>query len=485
MKKLTFLFLLNSVFSLPFFSQNSAESLLSGFLENDLTLKKNVLSMQSKAVSLDSERISSGVSFSLSTGNVKITTSGSKTKIKMEPAAEISVPQAFDTSLSADIPIVIEGEDKTVTDGTLSLGVGILSASSKKKKASLLEAQKAYDDALLAVKKRVVQQENEFYTQLKSLYKDVVTIFTKMSDRYDDAQNLEVLAAKNYRADSAAFMNAKIKVDDDDFAIEEAITKLSAEAEIFAKKCGVTLQCEDDEIKAILSKILAFLPDSIPEIATVQIEDFYAEDFSDLKEAKVTHEINEMKREAENAMTLRASAVFTLNDSFSKSDSAGGKLTWKWNGILLGAGVFFPTGSNLTSENVTDYNENPYFTFSASLSLSDILLASKTREQNKIKSQIEEIAIEDMRLFYEDECVSKNARLRTILWNEKIYDEKYKAYTAHSQKIEDLLKNGLAKEIDLQQAQNNAEKARINILVNRIDKILCVNETKILFDMGE
>ncbi|MBP5284354.1 MAG: hypothetical protein J6Y93_06810, partial [Treponema sp.] len=108
------------------------KELLSGYLSNDLQLKKYTLEAQKKALALSSVKIDNGIDVSLSSGNVSITTDMSdSTKITFTPSVSAAVPQANNLSLDFSLPYTVEDGNKTVDGGSLSVSVGIISDAAK------------------------------------------------------------------------------------------------------------------------------------------------------------------------------------------------------------------------------------------------------------------------------------------------------------------------------------------------------------------
>ena len=182
------------------FSESNLHTLLFGYLKNDLSLQKCTLTAQSKALSYDATKISNGIELTLSTGTVKIQSSADGSKYTFTPSASLGLPQLNDTKLTASLPMTQKsgyesGNEKGtfLDNGNVKVSTGIVTSAPLKRKVSLLEAERAYIEAERAVQNQALTVENEFYTNLKTLYGYVQKVLTAKDDLYDDELNLRVL----------------------------------------------------------------------------------------------------------------------------------------------------------------------------------------------------------------------------------------------------------------------------------------------------
>ncbi|MBQ3671453.1 MAG: hypothetical protein II921_08255 [Treponema sp.] len=479
------------------------KELLAGYLENDLQIQKYMITAQSKALSLDSTKISNGISVSLSTGEMSITTdTGSNRKITVSPNVKIAAPKAQDFSLSATVPITITENEKSVNNGSVSATIGLITGASKQAKVNVIEAERALLEAERAVKDRAVSAEKDFYTKLKTLYNYAVSVLKAKDDLFDDELDLRVLEVQGYSKTSASYRQKKLKVQSDRRDVQEKQRLLERETQIFAKKCGfefVRSSMENDEkkfdpVKAgeeAYQQAIAFLPDSVPAERKdeVNIFKFKKEHFTEIEQALWNKHIGELKREAAYKMTLKATAEYKLNSSQSHYDDLGGKLTWAWRGITASGGMYFPLGTNLFDNSSTIYNlqknDSPYFQFSLGFVLNDWKLASITLAQEKLDAALEDNAIAYAEDNYESEVMSKVSSFHDIKWNQRSYKEEYATYVQLADDMEKWLKQGIVTENDYLDALNNKEKTRINMLITDIDLLIYNSETKLLFHEDE
>ena len=103
------------------------------------------------------------------------------------------------------------------------------------------------------------------------------------------------------------------------------------------------------------------------------------------------------------------------------------------------------------------------------------------KEQNKIESQKEDIAIQSAVDDYETDLMDKVSSFHDIKWSERAYAQEYEMYDKLESDMAQWLQQGIVTENDYLDAFNNKEKARINIMINAIDMLIYNDEVKLLF----
>lgn len=516
---LCFLFLNGTVFSAEVKNEKKAESktadensedkkfvrlnrLMTGYLLNDLELKKLILTAQSRELDLKSAKISSGIDVSLSTGTVKIRCSDNGSTLSMTPGATVSFPQVNDSAVSASIPVTrrsgfdeISENGTFIDNGSVRLSTAIVSAAGRKRKASLEEAERAHTEAVRNVKNRVLSAEKEFYEKLKNLYSYASDVLEKKNDMHDDELDLKVLTVQGYSKNSAAYRSRALKCQSDKRNVHEAQRRLERETAVFAVKCGVEFSRIFDSEKQGDEKgedagdisfkaVMEFLPDSIPDVKMEDILSYEAALYTRTEETKWKKYINDLKRSNEDALELRAYGGYTFNESSSKYDTADGGLTFDWRGISASAGVSVPTGVNVLTVDGSSSgksSKSPVYTFSVSISPDAWRLALLNRKQNRLESEIEELNISSAADDYETDVVNKLTGRRDLRWTGRSYAEEYDMYSTLAQDSEKWLQQGIITESDYRDSVNNRDKALIKMLMNSVDKIIYNNEVKLLF----
>ena len=489
------------LFSHSFFWAEDVRSLLSGYLENDLELQKYVIQAESKLLDLKSTNIEQGINVTLQTGQIQIQTGTSgKKRISVNPKAPVSVPQA-DLSIGANIPVVLEDGEKTVSDGSLSATVGIITAEKKKRKVALLESNRALLEAERQVKNRALSGEKEFYSSLKSLYSTAISVFDAKEDLFDDSTSLRVLLAQGYSKTSASYRTASLKVESDKRNVQEKQRIFSRQTTIFARKCGISLSLfekdggSEEDVEAIFQKALSFLPDSIPKVELENVFNYDEQFYSEKEKALYQKFINELKREYTNSATLSLTGEYKLNDSFysktngtgekTSSDSAGGQLSFSYRGLSMSAGAFFPLKQRLFGSPVNSNEIDPYFQFSLAFDLGTFRLHSIQKKQDKLSALLDEIAVSSAEDNYETDLTSLVTQAHDVKWAEKSYAWELETYSNLESDMERWFRQGSVTENDLIGARNNAQKARINVLINALEQLIFNDGVRLLFCASE
>ncbi len=463
--------------------------LLAGYLENDLQLKKYTLTARLKSLDLQSAEIDNGISVSLSTGEMKIQTSADRTKITVTPQASVGIPYANDASVDLSLPFESQDGEKTVSNGSLSISAGIITGGVKSRTVELMKAERDLLEAERNVRNGALTAEKEFYQSLKDLYNDAIDVLSAKSDLYEDSSDLRLLAVQGYSKSSATYRQADLKVQGDKRTVLEKQRIFQRETMVFARKCGIEYVRGKDESgdseksgQIAYESCLAYLPDWIPQVDGLDISAFDINQYASLESAVWDQKINELEREADYEMTLYATGQYKFNDSFTNCDSAGGKLTWDWNGLSASAGVYVPTGSSIfAGDSSLEKSTSPYFAFSLGLDLSSWRLAKIQRQQNKLNLELDQLEIESAREDYETDILDMTSSYNDIQWSQREYSQEYDMYRDLEADMSKWLKRGIVTESDYIDAKNNMEISRINVLINAVDLIIYNNESKLLF----
>ncbi len=501
-RKLTVISVMAFFLSFTFCENDKYEmlnSLLSGYLENDLELQKYTLLAESASLDYDSEKIKNGITLSLSSGEIKIKSSSDSTKISVTPNATLSLPMLNGTSVTSSFPISIDDGEKIIKNGNVSVQTGIISNYSKERKIKLLESQRVYLEAEESVRNQVLKAEKTFYESLKKLYNYAIQIYNTKSDLYDDTLNLKVLETQGYSKKSAKYRQALLKVQSGQRSINENQRSLERETALFAMKCGKTYSRDvnnskknfasnDDLGELAFESVLSFLPKNIPNPETVNIFDYDSAYYSKIENASWNRFIAEKKREADYKTTLDASLSYVFNDDFynktgtnSASDSVETKLNWKLKGISASVGIGIPTGNTVLSESSSENSYNPYYSLNFQFNPNEWRLSKINTIQQKIDSTVEDIEIQASYDDYETEVLDKVSTLHDIKWSQKAYAQEYDMYVQLEKDMSEWLKQGIVTESDYIEAYNNREKLRLNILINNIEQIIYNNDVKLLF----
>ena len=489
MKRIRFVLILIFFFvQQMIFSESNLPALLFGYLRNDLTLQKYTLTAKSKALDYDSTKIENGISLTLSTGTVKIQSSSDGTKYTFTPSASLEIPELHDTTISASLPMTkksgynLESENGTfLDDGNVKISTGIITSAPKKRKVTLLEAERAYIEAQRALQTQALTVENEFYTNLKTLYGYVQSVLTAKNDLYDDELDLKVLEVQGYSKTSASYRKKNLEVMSDRRNVAENLRKLERETAVFAVKCGAEYEQvfrpeNFDKDKAgelenqAFEAVMAFLPSEIPAVEMEDVLSYKAEDYTKTESAEWSKYISDLKRQTDYTLELGAYAGYTFNESTSKYDTVDGGITFDWRGITASAGVSVPTGKNLFPLESTNAggqsSKSPVYTFALTLKPNTWRLAKIDQKQDELNSKIDEISVKSAADDYETDLLDKLSERGDLRWSEKSYAEEYDMYSQLEYDMDKWLTQGSVTKSDYLDAANNRDKAQMNILIH-------------------
>ena len=487
------------------FADSNLPTLLFGYLKNDLTLQKYTLTAQSKALDYDSAKISNGIALTLSTGTVKIQSSADGTKYTFTPSASLALPELNDTKLTASLPMTkksgyesannIEENGTFLDNGSIKLSTGIVTSAPLKRKITLLQAERAYIEAERAVQNQALTVENEFYTNLKTLYNYATKVLTARNDLYDDEIDLKVLTAQGYSKTSTSYRRKYLEIQSDRRNVFESLRKLERETAIFAVKCGAEYEqvfspenfekMKPEEIgNAAFESVMAFLPAEIPGVEMEDVRSYKSEDYTKTENAVWSKYISDMKRKTDYSLEVGAYGGYTFNETSSKFDTVDGGITFDWRGISASAGVSLPTGQNLFPLNAStsgQTSKSPVYTFSLTLTPNTWRLASIDKKQDELNEKIDEITVKSAADDYDTAVLDKLTERGDLRWSGKSYAEEYEMYSQLEYDMDKWLAQGSVTESDYLDAANSREKARMNLLINAVEKIIYNNNVKLMF----
>lgn len=462
---------------------NRLNALLSGYLANDLTFQKAAITAQSASLSLDAAKINNGMSFSISSGTIKIAPSSDGTTVSFEPQAELALPAANDTTISARVPVTIARDDDTaLKDASLEISTGIITGAAKQKKIAVMEAERKLQEAQRGAHDAAITAERDFYAALKKLYNYALNVLTKRSDLYDDELSLRKLQAQGYATLSSTYQKADLRVRSDRRDVAEAERLLERETAVFAQKCGADyVKAADGENQYDVA--LAFLPFDIPAVEILNPDAFPAESYAASERAAWNKYIAQLKREADYKLTLKANAGYTFSNAAAQSDTVDAGLAFSWNGLTAKAGVSFATGSTLFGSGGTAGASagDPLYTLSLAWNPNAWRLAAIDARQDELDAQLEDIAIQSAANDYATDMADKTTEIADLIWAKESYQEEYAMYERLEKDTEAWYRQGIVTESDWRDARDNRSKAQIHLLINAIDVILCNDETRLLF----
>ena len=230
------------------------------------------------------------------------------------------------------------------------------------------------------------------------------------------------------------------------------------------------------------SAAMAFLPSDIPEADLLDPASFSKERYLAIESAVWSKYIASLKREAAYDLTLKANAGYTFNNSSVRSDSVDAGLSLSWRGLSARAGVSVPTGGTVLPNRFTGaHSSDPVLTLLFSFAPSTWRLSRLEARQDVLNARLEDIAIESATNDYESDMASRLTTMSDLRWEKESYQEEYELCAKLEQSTALWYRQGIVGQSDLNDAKDNLEKARINLLICAIDVIVFNDETRLLF----
>lgn len=456
-----------------FLASLSAEPSLSGFLENDLELKK--LALEARKVSLEQKKtsIENGTDISLSTGTANFRFNGENTSVSFNPSAKLSVPQASNLSVSSSSKIKITDGANNSADTSFSFGIDLISGTSLERKVALLKSERSLLEAKRKLQNRALEAEKEYYTKLKNLFQAASEISSAKNDLYEDTVSFEEIKAKGYSKNSAKYRQAELKVFSDNHDIETKMHDFEHDCAVFASECGTEFSPEKNGSGGAMD----FLPEKIPEVSAVNILDFEKQFYTKIENAEHEHKIAEMQRASEKDFSLSANGGYTFknsNTSFSSgssgADTIDASLSAAFKGISIGAGIFVPTDGS-----------SPTYSATATVKPNSFKTSKIQKQTNSFSAEEELIAIKSAEKDYETDVVDKQTELNDIKWSKQTNSKTFELYESLAADMEKLFAQGIVRETEYLDALANKELYKFKLLINDIDLIIYNNTTKLLF----
>ncbi len=447
-------------------ASENLETLLSGYLANDLELKKLSNQMQKTMLENELTDISSGFSFKLSSGTITFTT-GDNWNIKFTPTATFSIPNAKNLGISISSSVLFDSRDATDTfsNSSIKVSMDIISQKSKNQEITTLKSQRKVLEAKRSLQNGFVTAEKEFYESIKSLYEMASKLLSLEKNLYDDQLSMDTLKAQGYASNSTKYKTAQMKILNDQYEVDSQKKSMEREVKILCAKCGVQYNYKDP---------IDFLPTDIPEVEAISVDNFSPNDYTKVESANWTKYINNLERESKGAISLTANAGFTFNNDRTSSSTIdlGSNFTWNDTGLVLSAGTNLPVGADSFS---------PVFTLGVSFDPTAFKSAKINSQITELESTQEDIAIQNATIAFGTSATAQKTSLENILWEKSTCKESYDMYTSLEADMARYYSQGYVTKSEYNNASVNKETYRIKILINKLKLIIYNNETSLLF----
>ena len=444
------------------------ETLLSGYLANDGTIKSLTLALRDKELSCRSVKISHTFSVSLSSGTITVTT-GEKTSVSLKPNASLSVPQASNLKFTVSSDINASGAAPEIRSTSLGVGADIFSGAMASRRVALMKAERELLEARRNLQDGFLSQQKAFYSELKGLYEAALKVSSSEKDYFDKQLSFELVKVQGYEPQSLKYRQTNLEVLTARHSVDSNRKALERDVRIFARRCGVAYDAPFPQ---------DFLPDSIPQVEALDVLSFPRERYTKIESAAWTNKINTLARKADKMVTVTGSTGYT----FANSSAAGGKDT-----IDLGAAATIADSALKLNAGVSEPIDfsSPVFSFGISLDPTKFFLHNIAAQQRRIAAGQEQLAMESAESSYETAVISRQTALENLRWQTAVNRETYDMYSALERDTMRWFRNGIVTESEYKAAVVNKEKYRVQCLIDVIECIMYNNETKLLFVRDE
>lgn len=456
----------------------SIDTLLSGYLIQDNTLRKLALDVEKSQLSLKETKINNGLDITLSSGTMTFYAGPSGNSVSIKPSVTAKLPAA--KNLSANVSTAYEKKtdvsvnartgqpvkDDGWKDTKFKLGIDIISSDDAKAKLNIVKSERSLFETRKLLEAKALESEKNFYTNLENILTKVNSLYTSLQTVYKDELDFEKIKAQGYTSSSSTYRLAQMKVMSGKHDAESTIHTLKHDIVVFYKDCGFDIEIENE------NDFLKYIPADIPEVIALDFESFDREQFKEIENAKWTNDFNSLTRKADKYFTLGVNAGYTIANSTTKTDTADVGLSSTIGGVGLNMGVSLP---------VTTQDFTPAYTLSATVNPNKFLTRSITKQQYALTEKQELIDIENAEKNYETAIVDFEEKLNKINWETSSVNESYELYAQNESDLQKYYKMGIVTESEYLSAKNNRQLYEIKKTINKIDMILYNNEIKSKF----
>ena len=452
-------------------------SLLLSYVENDTELKNLTINAKKAALSYKSALIDTGFDVTLSSGTITLQMNDDGSNLTAKPSVKAKLPQASNLSVTGQTNVLINSDDKKVSDTSVSVGVDIISSVTLSNKITKLKAERSVAEAQRKIEKRAIAAEKEFYTELKKLLSSISSIISKNEKLYSDSIDFEAKKIQGYSKSSSTYRQAELKVLSDEQDVQSALHSFIYDCVVFYKKCGYDISIDEN------IDLMSLVPSDIEEIEVIDVTTLDKELYSEIESANWTYTINSMERKTKKSYSLSANAGYTFENSSTNSDTVDAGLNGTIGGVTLGAGVSIPvnskdeeTGAGNTPGTAGGSSKasstSPTYTFSVTLTPNTFRKNSITKQTNELTEEQELLAIESAESNYKTKVVELQQKLDTLLWEKESAEKNLTMYQDLESDMSKLFSQGYISENEYLSSRNNLNSNIIKKVSNLIDLII-------------
>lgn len=483
-------------FSQNISSEEDIHSLLQEYLSNDIELQKLTIELEKKELDLQETEINSGMSLSLSSGQMLLKKTDSGMKISVSPKATFSFPENNTSVSVTSEPVFVTGNaDSSANSGGSSNSGGsangggssnqkpfslsntgikfstdIVSNTNHEKEITRLKNERSYLEAKRSLNNRALSAEKDFYAELKSLLSKANEVLSAEQEVYTEELNVKTVKAQGYDESSANYRSAQFKLRSANRTLEEAKREFLRLKNTFAAKCNI--QKADTEFE----EAWKFLPSEIAEVAPVEFTSFEKENYTKIESAQWNQKIGSLLRETKN-YSVKANAGYTFDNSNTDTNTIDAGIDFSYKGLTAEAGINVP----VTKASDSTTKVLPALTMSFSYTPQTAKLENISEQKKLLEIKSEQLSMQTALEDYEKTLVSKKAELEDLLWTKESRYEELVQCIESEINMAKWYEKGIISEKDYLPEKVNVEKAKINCLMNAVDFIIYNGSIKLLF----
>lgn len=444
-----------------FFSSEeiSYEKLLEGYAKTNGNLERMKIKLEAAEISNQQSNIKNGVSVNISSGNAKVTFDKTKgTEVNLIPSASVKVPGLNNLAVTASVPTQIDNDGLAITGTSVGVSADILTANKTNLKISNIESERSLQNA----KKNLVNQEmgveGEFLSAIQSIYDKASSLMQARESYLSQLVSLDQVILSGYSKSSSKYKIAMIEKDSAYSDCEKAYRELKNLLSDLSAKCGY-------EINSLIT--------DIPDIELVDFESFPVESFSQIEQALYNQEMGELKRSVNKNWTLTGNLKYDMSkkNSGDSISTIGAGIDTTWKGLGMGLGVSVPVSSEANPSLNFNISVNPFAWKNSTLS----------EQSSQLDKKLEALDVSDAYEKYTSSKRSYKTQAETIMWESQLLNEQITYYREVYDEMTKAYKSGLINKNDYIKAENQYNKAYINLLKNKIKKFQYNLEVKKLF----
>lgn len=465
-------------------TEKDIQLLLQEYLSNDIELQKLTLELEKNDLSLQETEINSGMSLSLSSGQMLLKKTDGGLKISVSPKAVVSFPDNNTSVSVTSEPVFVTGtaggsagsggssnqKPFSLSNTGIKFSTDIISNTSLEKEISRLKTERSYLEAKRSLNNRALSAEKEFYTELKSLLSKANEVLSAEQEVYTEELNVKTVKAQGYDESSANYRSAQFKLRSANRTLEEAKREFLRLKNTFAAKCNI--QKADTEFE----EAWKFLPSEIAEVAPVEFTSFEKEAYTKIESAQWNQKIGSLSRETKN-YSVKANAGYTFDNSNTDTNTIDAGIDFSYKGLTAEAGINVP----VTKASDSTTKVLPALTMSFTYTPQTAKLENISEQKKLLEVKSEQLSMQTALEDYEKTLVSKKAELEDLLWTKESRYEELVQCIESEINMAKWYEKGIISEKDYLPEKVNVEKAKINCLMNAVDFIIYNGSIKLLF----